>query len=221
MSGRHGGAFGALQRKLGLRRFAFDFGASKARAAGTAKKRRRIPGFKRAWTTPTVAQMVSMVLMLGGISATALWGADYVTPSKCIWTGSHDCAPTSDVSPSASASSASSVTFMRRRGLRDPVFRRKHLHPTQRNASEPLSGQSYPTPILQKRAPQTLANLDGWSAADDPRLVISENEIVRNIWTSSDRLGLIAFALTPLVVTLALKLWPFAAFSVRECSSLC
>jgi hypothetical protein len=33
--------------------------------------------------------------------------------------------------------------------------------------------------------------------------------IQKSLWTSSNRLGVIAFALTPLVTVLAIKSWPF------------
>lgn len=49
---------------------------------------------------------------------------------------------------------------------------------------------------------------------NDPLLSGFNYAIHRNLWTSSARIGMIAFALCPLVVTLALKIFPFAAFAV-------
>lgn len=44
---------------------------------------------------------------------------------------------------------------------------------------------------------------------NDPLLASSNTNIAANAWTAAARLGLISYAMLPLVITLALKQWPF------------
>ncbi|SCZ88186.1 BZ3500_MvSof-1268-A1-R1_Chr2-1g04245 [Microbotryum saponariae] len=62
-------------------------------------------------------------------------------------------------------------------------------------------------PRMLRRA--STSNPGGWVAYTDPLLSASNTDIDKNWWTSAARLGLIAYALLPLCVTLALKQWPF------------
>lgn len=47
----------------------------------------------------------------------------------------------------------------------------------------------------------------------DPLLSGPNTEVDKNFWTSSSRMGMIAYAMYPLVVALALKAWPFNIFA--------
>ena len=49
---------------------------------------------------------------------------------------------------------------------------------------------------------------------DDPLLQSFNRDIDKTPWTSSSRIGIITYGLLPLTVTLALKLWPFAIYSI-------
>jgi hypothetical protein len=51
------------------------------------------------------------------------------------------------------------------------------------------------------------------SVDDDPSLSSPNYRIDKNLWVSSSRVGMIAYAILPLSVALALKQWPFAVFS--------
>ncbi|GAA6040169.1 hypothetical protein JCM8097_004161 [Rhodosporidiobolus ruineniae] len=52
-------------------------------------------------------------------------------------------------------------------------------------------------------------NPNGWAPFNDPLLASSNHNIGFNAWSAAARLGLIAFAMLPLAITLALKQWPF------------
>ncbi|GAA6058177.1 hypothetical protein JCM3770_004081 [Rhodotorula araucariae] len=52
-------------------------------------------------------------------------------------------------------------------------------------------------------------NPNGWAPFNDPLLASSNVNIAANAWAAAARLGLISYAMLPLVVTLALKQWPF------------
>ncbi|KAM0753167.1 hypothetical protein T439DRAFT_378880 [Meredithblackwellia eburnea MCA 4105] len=60
--------------------------------------------------------------------------------------------------------------------------------------------------FLDKRG---VNNPNGWAPFNDPLLAAPNYDIDANWWTAGDRLGLIAFAMFPLSVTLAVKQWPF------------
>ena len=97
-------------------------------------------------------------------------------------------------------------------------------------AARDLSGQAFaPQPVLRYIAPNLPQDLvfrshekrawgnlnpDGWAPYNDPLLAGPNYRIDKNLWTSSSRIGMIAYALLPLSVTLALKMWPFAVFAV-------
>jgi len=57
-------------------------------------------------------------------------------------------------------------------------------------------------------------NPNGWAPFNDPLLQSFNVDIQKSFWTSGNRLGLIAYTLLPLIVTLAMKLWPFAVYSI-------
>lgn len=57
-------------------------------------------------------------------------------------------------------------------------------------------------------------NPNGWAPFNDPLLQSFNVDIQKSFWTSGNRLGLIAYTLLPLIVTLAMKLWPFALYSI-------
>lgn len=244
--GGYNGSFGALQRKIGIRRFAFGPGSKPKKPSPpasssdssasslptpmplkTSKPRKFIPAARRLWTTPTVAQMVSMILMMGGIYAVCFWGDDYVDPDECFWGGKGCALSTTASSPPRTTyavskrntqsdfarpvqengtfvdvlqfGGVSSTTNRQTAHLPRPMHRRKrHLGHARRT----------------KRADPSPPYPSGYATYNDPLLSVSNTGIHRNLWTSADRIGMIAFALTPLVVTLAMKMWPFAAFAV-------
>ncbi|GAA93512.1 hypothetical protein E5Q_00153 [Mixia osmundae IAM 14324] len=69
--------------------------------------------------------------------------------------------------------------------------------------------------LLEKRkAVDTSLNPNGWAPFNDPLLTTANYRIAKNYWTSSSRVGMIAYALLPLVITLAVKLWPFNIFAI-------
>ncbi|GAA5896172.1 hypothetical protein JCM8208_007549 [Rhodotorula glutinis] len=71
-----------------------------------------------------------------------------------------------------------------------------------------FSGSSGP-PKSNYRFKRGVNNPNGWAPFNDPLLAASNVNIAANAWSAAARLGLISYAMLPLVVTLALKQWPF------------
>ncbi|BGP48271.1 hypothetical protein JCM10450v2_004143 [Rhodotorula kratochvilovae] len=70
------------------------------------------------------------------------------------------------------------------------------------------SGSNGP-PKSNYRWKRGVNNPNGWAPFNDPLLASSNVNIGANAWAAAARLGLISYAMLPLVVTLALKQWPF------------
>lgn len=232
--GKRPSAFTALQRKLGMRRYILAYGKSSASTGSLSSRKQALDQkelqpvsstqpkrYRGAWATPTIAQLFSMLLILGGIAAVCLWGADYPNPNKCIWTGTTDCGDKnySDKPPSSSYNKRSYLVpqdaDMDYYSTPKHGFRR-HRRPDKDSHPSFLDSVKLNHTLVPRR---TFEQPDGWVNFADPLLSVPSEAIERNQWTASNRLGLIAFALTPLVVTLALKQWPFAIFATRACSS--
>lgn len=87
----------------------------------------------------------------------------------------------------------------------------------QRGEPRPARRQAEPQRsrrLLEPRASALALNPGGWAPFNDPLLAAPNFTIYRLMWTTSSRIGLIAYALLPLVVCLSLKMWPFAVFAI-------
>jgi hypothetical protein len=89
--------------------------------------------------------------------------------------------------------------------------------PAQPNTSSTIVkrqvGSSGWTPSNDTLVRYLLSNVSEHSADTPSQLVAPTAAVQKSLWTSSNRVGLIAFALTPLVTITAIKSWPFAVLA--------
>lgn len=149
--------------------------------------------------------MLAMTVMLAAIFCLSYIGPDYLSPTTCTWGGT--CAAAVSQGPPKSTFNAKrSIEINSEPSIPQPAAR--HIKP------------SVPRDLVfrqhEKRREGKWGNLnpDGWAPYNDPLLAGINYEIDKNWWVSSSRVGMIAYVLLPLSVTLALKMWPFAVFAV-------
>lgn len=223
-------ALSALIRKVTVRRVAF--GASATRAAPRGSN-------KTSWYTMTYGQLMAILAFTGVVMAVTFAGADYLSPTTCTWGGTCEVQvfnsgpPRStytrmakrgldDVEsvavPVATGSGYAQPVNPPESGARGPPLPMPASNPMPRirvQRGKPRQKRSSETDHrLQPRASALALNPGGWAPFNDPLLAAPNFTIYRLMWTTSSRIGLIAYALLPLVVCLSLKMWPFAVFAI-------
>lgn len=138
----------------------------------------------KGWSSPTVGQMLGLAILTAGLFVACYVGPDYVNPVECMFGGVCGFHPVNGDNATNQYAKRASSVF-----------------------SEVTSGAKH---LFYKRR---LAYY-GWSPLTDPLLAGPNYTIDKNFWTSANRIGLIAYALLPLSVSLALKQWPFNIFAV-------
>ena len=163
---------------------------------------------KRPWTTPTFTQMFAMAAIFGAVFALCYVGPDYLAPTECTW-GGYCEAQVSQGPPKSTYAGK----LLKARSDGDELA-------LPQPAALPLSKRLVDEATYNDLRPRrTTLNPSGWAPYNDPLLAGPNYRIEKNWWTSSSRLGMIAYALLPLSVTLALKLWPFAVFAIPHLSN--
>ena len=204
--GSGGSSLTAFLRKYTIRRYALINGSKK----NTHKHAK--------WFTPTVAQMLTMLLILLASFCLSYIGPDYINPSTCTFGGECTAVGVTNGPPKSA--------YTRRSILKRRVSSWGTLHHLYPRAPQPQplpvvvapAGAAPVAPNLVPRAGVANAtqrlNPSGWAPYNDPLLSGHNYDIQKSLWTASSRVGLIAYALLPLVVTVALRLWPFGIFSI-------
>lgn len=186
------GAPGLWLRKLGMQKWSFGSHTPARQGATTAlQKGSRLTIRKWGWTTPTVSQLVGLVCLLVLTFCLCYIGPDYVYPTNCLFSNNY-CGYVPVNGDNATNQ-----------------FSRKFA----RALSDTSAGVLH---TLSKRRPARY----GWSPLTDPLLAGPNYEIDKSFWTSSSRVGLIAYALLPLSVALALKQWPMNLFATPFLTNL-
>ncbi|SCV72183.1 BQ2448_4877 [Microbotryum intermedium] len=204
-----GSALGAFFRKYSIKRFVIQTKKPKKAKKGSMEEGRPAPVVSRSrvrLASPTYAQIAVLLALVALSCCLSFLGVSYINPRTCTFGGT--CAYQSVYSQ-----------------LPPRMFRRA-------STSNPGGRSTTRSPFSAEVRELTLRNyLSGWVAYTDPLLSASNVDIDKNWWTSAARLGLIAFALLPLCVTLALKQWPFNIWAtpfltdyhydkVRDCECL-
>jgi len=189
---------GVTARKIGMKQFAWGGKWQQPKPGQAAQSAR-----KRIWITPTVAQMSSLLVITVAVFCLSYIGPDYLAPTECTWGGVCQAAvsqgpPKSTFRPSVKRGLVDELPF-------DPQPVSRHI--------KPIVPRDLVFREIQPRAWGNL-NPNGWAPYNDPLLAGPNYRIDKNYWVSSSRVGMIAYALLPLSVTLALKMWPFAIFAV-------
>ncbi|KAI5480795.1 ferric reductase transmembrane component 2 precursor [Pseudohyphozyma bogoriensis] len=175
LSGPGGGAVGAWFRKWSIRRIAFGgkLVPTKDGVEPAKGDRRRT----RMWASPTIAQMMAVVGLIGLALGLSLIGPDYISPTTCAFggkcsynSGANSGPPTSSYKRALDATFQSPIYFFGKRGVNNP---------------------------------------GGWVGYTDPLLSAPNTDVQVSVWSAADRLGLISYAMFPLVITLAVKQWPW------------
>ncbi|BGO99874.1 hypothetical protein NBRC10513v2_004102 [Rhodotorula toruloides] len=215
-TGTGGSALGAWFRKWSIRRITWTkkvggtgpgarTGEAEKGAQGTTGVRKKV-----VFASPTFAQMIAVGVLVLIALLVSFVGDDYIAPTTCTFGG--DCG----YQAYYGASSPPKSTYRAKRALALPDSFR-FLSSRQVNSAiaaqtwldtiTPLRGdKQVAQPVLAKRG---VNNPNGWAPFNDPLLASSNTNIAANAWTAAARLGLISYAMLPLVITLALKQWPF------------
>lgn len=191
---RGGGAMGAAVNKYSIKQVIWD------------RKRRR-PGATKTHSSTTLGQTVAIVVLFAMTFCLCYIGVDYVDPRTCLFGGT--C-------PAAASAAPPKTTFVGKRELfaAEPDESISHIQKLfPRDGGKDLNAGGY-APCMSQVERRTARFLTGAASADmDPLLSGPNTDVDKNYWTSSSRLGLISYAMYPLVVSLALKMWPFNIFA--------
>lgn len=147
---------------------------------------------KGGWSTPTLAQLLGLAVFLGFIFVMSYVGPDYINPQECMFGGICGYHP-------VNGDGATNQYAKHKRAL-------DYIN----------SAMSTSSHLFYKRR---LAYY-GWSPLTDPLLAGPNYTIDKNFWASGNRIGLIAYALLPLSVALALKQWPMNIFATPFLTNL-
>ncbi|GEM09818.1 ferric reductase transmembrane component 2 precursor [Rhodotorula toruloides] len=215
-TGTGGSALGAWFRKWSIRRITWtkkvggtgaDSGTGEAEkgAQGTTGVRKKVVS-----ASPTFAQMIAVGVLVLIALLVSFVGDDYIAPTTCTFGG--DCGyqayygasspPRSTYRAKRALALPDSFRFLSSRQVESAVAAQTLLD----TVAPSLRVHRVAQPVLAKRG---VNNPNGWAPFNDPLLASSNTNIAANAWTAAARLGLISYAMLPLVVTLALKQWPF------------
>lgn len=142
---------------------------------------------KGGWSTPTLAQLFGLAVFLAFIFIVSYVGPDYINPQECMFGGICGYHPVNG----------------------DSATNQYARHRYKRAVEFITSSISTSSHLFHKRR---IARY-GWSPLTDPLLAGPNYTIDKNFWASGNRIGLIAYALLPLSVGLALKQWPMNPFA--------
>ncbi|GAA5975943.1 hypothetical protein JCM11641_002845 [Rhodosporidiobolus odoratus] len=211
-TGTGGSAIGAWFRKISIRRITWtrsvggssgSGGRSKvgidpsAVEEGTGASRTRK---KVVWASPTLAQVVAVLVLIGAALCVSFIGDDYIAPTTCVFGG--ECGYQAYYGSSGPPKS----TYRVKRAFPALRFSSFASDFSASLAAPPTpAGVTFPV----EHAKRGVNNPNGWAPFNDPLLASSNANIPFNTWSASARLGLISYAMLPLVITLALKQWPF------------
>ncbi|GAA6013798.1 hypothetical protein JCM10207_008194 [Rhodosporidiobolus poonsookiae] len=203
-TGKGGTAIGAWFRKWSIRRITWTRSVSSGGAAGTAtataateksalglddlgiegegaRTRKKV-----VWASPTLAQTLTVLVLVVAAVCLSFIGDDYIAPTTCTFGG--ECGY-----QQYGSSGPPKTNYRVKRGVNNPngwVRSRWFLLPHE--------GKTDLLAFPRTKAP-----------FNDPLLASSNTDIAFNAWSAAARLGLVSFAMLPLAVTLALKQWPF------------
>lgn len=172
--------------------------ASLAAAATSSSSSSITTASKGGWSTPTLAQLFGLAVLLGFIFVVSYVGPDYINPQECMFGGICGYHPVNGDS--------ATNQYMRKRSISITGEALEFVRRTTVNSSH----------LFYKRR---LAYY-GWSPLTDPLLAGPNYTIDKNWWASGNRVGLIAYSLLPLSVGLALKQWPMNLFATPFLTNL-
>ncbi|BGP08319.1 hypothetical protein JCM10049v2_004166 [Rhodotorula toruloides] len=215
-TGTGGSALGAWFRKWSIRRITWTkkvggtgpgagTGEAEKDAQGTTGVRKKV-----VFASPTFAQMIAVGVLVLIALLVSFIGDDYIAPTTCTFGG--DCG----YQAYYGASSPPKSTYRAKRALALPDSFR---FLSSRQVDSAVAAQTWLDTVAHLREDEQVAepvlvkrgvnNPNGWAPFNDPLLASSNTNIAANAWTAAARLGLISYAMLPLVITLALKQWPF------------
>ncbi|GAA5873996.1 hypothetical protein JCM8547_001596 [Rhodosporidiobolus lusitaniae] len=210
-SGTGGSAVGAWFRKISIRRLTWTRSVGggglgldtsgvepEGEKAAAAQRTRK----KVVWASPTLAQTVTVLVLVGAAVCLSFVGDDYIAPTTCTFGGECGYQAYYGTGPPK-------TTYRAKRAL--PGLNFPSFSSSSSFLSDDSDSPAPPTPAgIFKRG---VNNPNGWAPFNDPLLASSNANIAFNAWSAAARLGLISYAMLPLAVMLALKQWPFNVFA--------
>lgn len=148
--------------------------------------------FRLGGTTPTVSQMLGLTVLLVFLFCLSYVGPDYILPTNCLFSDTY-CGFVAVNGDNATNQYGGGRLKRALVAASDMIM---HVFSKRRRARY------------------------GWSPINDPLLSGPNYQIDKSFWTSSSRVGLIAYAILPLCVSLALKQWPMNAFATPWLTNL-
>ncbi|MBW0495591.1 hypothetical protein O181_035306 [Austropuccinia psidii MF-1] len=163
--------------------------------------RRLIPSSKTpCWYSSTlnVGQAIGVLVFTTILLLVTLVGDDYISPITCTWGG--QCpAQVLKQSPPLPTSAPLRARHLESFQTPLPVNHLRQLISRRNNFLAPRTTTHSP-------------NSDDWTSFTKS-LVAPGTNVPRNLWTISSRFGLVAYAMIPFVISIALKSWPFNLFA--------
>lgn len=147
--------------------------------------------------------MLAVLALIGAAVCLCIIGNDYISPTTCTFGGRCDW-------QSVGTSTGPPQTTYRAR-LRREAMLAESLSEQVGFEQSAAWGEPEDAPWDELAPTKTRRNLniDGWAPFNDPLLAAPNTDVAASWWTSSNRIGMISYAMLPFIVTLAVKQWPF------------